>query len=533
MNRGVQFLGIIGLIALLFALVTNMIVYTDDYFLVPLHLLVAGVCLVIFVVRGGVQLIGTATAQRAAGFGAGVTLYSAVFIALLGFVNYEVSRHDVFHYDSTEEKAFTLAPQTVQVLASLKKPVFARAFFVGKIEPEAEALLNRIAKASNKFHWAWLDPDKQPTLMEKFGISQSKTVHFSYEGEAKGPESKVVRDVTEQEVVNALLKLTRSDERNVYIITGHGEADLESSKESGFLFLKESIEGENIKVKKLVLADEGKIPDDAAAVLLLAPRRELLPPERAALEDYLKRGGNAILVSEPKTTKDVAELVRPLGIEVGNDLVVDQVVRMFAGPGLGVQPMVTNYGIHPAVQDFAEGTIFSTTSSVTKAANTPEGAEIVELAMTSPNSWAEKDLERLYGEQPTASRDPDDLRGPVSVAVAFEGAYPKGHFQREGADATAPTGEEPQKKSRIIVLGDVDFLANANIRQLYNADFFLNLLNWTVDPQQGVTIRARNLRRSVKLLTDEQFSTIFVFTGLVFPELLLMTGFGVWWFRRK
>jgi len=532
MSRRVQFFGIAALVVLVFGLLTNLIISYDDYLLVPIHLTLAGVFLIVFVVKGGLHFLRSAAAKRAAGFGFSATFYTVVFLGLLFLANYAAARHQIFHVDSTEQKVFTLAQQTVETLDALPEPVTARAFFVGKIDAETEGLLDRLARASDKFKWVWIDPEKKPTLMETYGISESKTIHFSIGKGTSRRESKVTRKVDEETIVNALRKLLRSGDRVVYALGGHGEGDLKSPADNGFLFLKEAMEGQNVEVKELLFPEQGAVPKDASLVLLLAPRKSLLPPERAAIEDYLKAGGSAILVNEPKTVDDIAEMAKPLGINVGKNVVLDQEMRVFAGPGIGVRPMVTRYGVHPALKDFSEGTVYTTASSVARAANVPAGAQITELAFTGVNSWAETDLDKLYSEKPIASRDPEDLRGPVPVAAAFEGPYPTGHFSREGEN-NAASDSSTKPKTRVVVLGDSDFVSNGGIRNLANGDFFLGLMNWALGEEKGVSITARSMRQSVNVLTDEQFSTIFVMTGIVFPELLLLLGLGVWWFRKK
>lgn len=524
MKRSVQFLGIFGLIAILFGLLTQLLVTVDEWALVPIHLIVGIVCLGVFLLGGGVSALGGAAAKRAAGVGAGIVAYSAIFLGLVAAVNYLVLRHDPVFLDTTSEKVYTLAPQTVQTLESLQKPVMARAFYVGKIDAEAEALLNRYAKASPKFHWQLIDPEKRPKLMDEFGISQSATVHFSFEGEPAGHATRLVRDINEQEITNSILKLRRGGEKSVYALTGHGEADFEKASEAGFLFLKEAIEGENLKLQKLSFSDTHVIPEDASAILVLAPRKQLLPVERDAITDYLKRGGRAFFAAEPRTTTDVAELVKPLGITVGNNVVVDQVVGLFSGPGLGVQPLISSFGKHPSVEGFDKNIALSTAASVRRAASVPAGADVAELAFTGKNAWAETDLTKLFGEEPTASRDPDDVAGPVPIAAAFAGQYPS-----EGGAAPA----DGQRVTRVVVVGDIDWLANVNLRKLYNADFFLNLLNWTVGQGEGVTIRANSRKMSRAVITNEQFSAMFLLTGILLPEFLLAGGLGIWWIRKR
>lgn len=576
----IQFGGISGLVIIIFGLLTYFFIVlffgfvglpyqasvsTSRLSLFVCANIVTGVALLsVFVIGGGLEVLRGAAAKRVAGFGAKVTIYSALFLGILGVVNYISYRHDFLHYDSTEQKVYTLAPQTLTILKSLEHPVIIRAFYLGgHLNPEARDLLNRMVKTSDKVAWKLIDPEKDPTSAEKFGINQPGTLHFTYDLAGSNRESKITRDVTEQEIVDALQKLNRGGAKIVYYLGGHGEPDITNNMESGYLFLKESIEGENLEVKELVFAGEQAaqgIPADAAALLVIAPRRHLLKTETKAIEAYLKKGGNALLLNEPNTIDDIAKLVKPLGLEIGNDVVVDQVVRLFAGPGLGVQPRVTTYGTHPVTKDFKEGIIFSIVSSVRKSPSVPAEGKVTELAMTSPNSWAERNIDLIFSDNPKAELNDEDINGPVSVAAAFEGpAYRDSKQEAGGNSSSSERAEEEkivkqemskkegteeksnsislkqdeQQKSRVVVIGDADFVANVNIKQLFNRDFFLNALNWVVGEPEGVTIRARTLRQSTKVLTAEQFGAIFLFTALLLPEALLLIGFAVWWFRKR
>ena len=47
-----------------------------------------------------------------------------------------------------------------------------------------------------------------------------------------------------------------------------------------------------------------------------------------------------MFLAEPNTVKDIGKIVAPYGITVGDDVIIEPVVQLFAGPGLGVQPVV-------------------------------------------------------------------------------------------------------------------------------------------------------------------------------------------------
>lgn len=511
MDKRNQFIGVVGIVLLIFGMITYALVAADDFFIVPFHFVFGILFLSWFVISGGIGALRSTAAKRATSFSFGALLYTALFVGIIGLANYVTRKHEFFYFDTTEQKVFTLAPQTEEILKHLEYPLVLRAFFLsGKVDPKVDDLLNRLSRASDKVTWKAVDPERQPALTEKLGVNEAETIHLSYEVEAGKPrESKVTRDITEESLVNAILKLTRSAPHKAYYLQGHGEADLSDDKEGGFLFLKEAIQGENISVTPLELGGATQVPDDASMLLVLAPRHTLLATEKGAIENYLKRGGNVLFMAEPNTTNDVADLVRPLGIIVKNDMVVDQTLQLFAGPSLGVQPMVSTYGDHAITKNFNERTVFSTVCSVRPAEQIPQGATVTTLATTSEASWAESDLKLLLSEDPRAVKDSADVSGPVSIAVAYEG-----------------TG-------KVVVIGDVDFIANINIRQLYNRDFVLNAIDWLVGSGEQVSIRARTLRESVKTITPDQFNLIFLLSALIFPELLLILGLSIWWARRS
>jgi ABC-type uncharacterized transport system involved in gliding motility auxiliary subunit len=529
MNKTVQFLGILGFVILVFGLIVKGLVVVDEYSLGNIHFILALVLLVFFAVRGGLQFLGSAATRKTANLGAQLTVYYLLFLGLLGVANYFVSKHEFISYDSTKEKVYTLDEQTQKVLSSLTRPIKVRAFFLGKIDAESEGLLNRYKQYSDKFQWEFIDPEKKPHLTEKYEIRAAPTLQIGFDDSESQQGIKIVKTISENELTNAIIKLTRGGEKKVYALTGHGEGDLDSQDELGYLALKESIQDQNLKVEPLFLDRTAKVPDDASALLVVSPKKALLPTEIVAINDYIAGGGSAVFLVDPKTTDDIKNLVKPLGIAIGNDIIVDQVMALFSGPTLGVQPMVNSYGEHPIVKDMAanrSGTVYNTVCSVTKTNDVSVGS-VSEIVFTGKNSWAEKNVDRIFSDDPTATLEADDIRGPVSIAAAFEGVVKKDETKSE----TDPTPEV--KSSRVVVFGDSDFVSNVNIRQLYNNELILNAINWAVSQESGVSISIRKWSLSTKVLSAEQFSQIFVLSAIVFPELLLALGLSVWWFRKR
>jgi hypothetical protein len=76
---------------------------------------------------------------------------------------------------------------------------------------------------------------------------------------------------------------------------------------------------------------------------------------------------------------------------------------------------------------------------------------------TSPQSWAETDLKRLFGSGETErNTDAGDLSGPVSIAVAVSAAGPA----PEPPPTPETTPAAPRQETRLVVVGDSDFASN-------------------------------------------------------------------------
>ena len=203
--------------------------------------------------------------------------------------------------------------------------------------------------------------------------------------------------------------------------------------------------------------------------------------------------------------------VSSLGFEIGNDTIVGLEKFTTAAASLGVQPVISQYADHPSLKNFEKSIIVSAAVSVRKKA---AADSLTEIAYTAEDTWAESNLKDLYSKTPTAVKDQDDLFGPVSIAAV--------------SDLKLPGDASSSISQRLVVVGDLDFSANVNLYQLFNRDFILNLMNWVVGDEENISIRAGSLTKSMKIISENEYSSIFLWTGLVLPELILFFGFYSW-----
>jgi gliding motility-associatede transport system auxiliary component len=519
MRRSSNLAGIIGLVLLIFGLVDYFIA-RGFLFFVLVNIVLGVLAIVVWITSSRDALSGLA-GHRAARYGANAVLYSAAFIGILVAINYLGT---VYHrrVDTTAEKVFSLSPQSVKIVKSLKKPLKLYGFVEAGVNPTARSLYESYAYASPKVSFELVDPDKHPELAEKYKVSVMNTTHIQYGGDTG--EGTNVTEMTEQAITNAIIKVTKAGRRVIYFLDGHGEADPDDSTTAGgFAALRKALEGEGYEVKKLLLATKPSIPSDCTILVVAGPTRPLMPHEIEQMQDYLKKGGRMLVMlrperpDQPMDESALIKLVGDWGVKAGNDVVVDQVVRLFAGPALGLDPLVDTYGAHPITRDFKQRTVFPMTRSVEPDSSKP-GLTVTALAKTSPTSWAETDLTTLFRDQ-KAELDPTDQRGPITVCDAVDANLKK--LKLGDGDA------------RLVVFGDTEFGDNQHLNDFFNRDFFVNAADWLAGEENQISIRPRSIRASRFRLTVDQFAVVFALSVLLLPELLLIAGIVVWWERRS
>ena len=343
------------------------------------------------------------------------------------------------------------------------------------------------------------------------------------------PRIEKVLDAEEEKLTNALVKLTRSGRRTVYVLKGHGEREIGNSERGGYSQAKDQMEKANYEVKDLVLAREAKVPDDAALVIVPGPRTDLFPPELDALDAYIARGGKVFFMATPFQAQGLAKYLAKYGVALGDDVVIElNPIGQIFGVGPLV-PIVNQYEPHPITRDMAGVmTLFPLTRSVDAATAPPKGIQVEPLARTSRQSWGETD--KSVFQKGTAQQDPGEKAGPLAVALVAT-VDP----QAEAKPAARPTGRDEKKppKARIVVVGTADFAANQFLGAQGNRDFFLNMVSWLAEEEDLLSVRPKDLRQSPVVLTSAQSSVVLWVPLFLLPGAVLACGIAVVVQRRR
>jgi ABC-type uncharacterized transport system involved in gliding motility auxiliary subunit len=509
-GRSTSLFGLWGLVLLTFGLVAYAVTPAASvYTFVHIGL---GFLLIVLYLTASRESLTNVLGERSTKYGANAVVYSLVFLAIVVAVNYLASHHN-WRWDLTAQNVFSLSSQSKGVLAKLDQPVEVHAFVEGGADPATEDLLDGYHYASDKFTFHMVDPDKERDLAERFKVTELPTLHIQY-GDQTGT---VTREVTEETVTNGLIKATRATKKVACFLDGHGEPDSESREARGFSGLRDALRNENYETRKVLLATEQDVPSECTVLIVAGTEKPLFEHETSALSTYLRSGRSALFLVPPRRGQQLGGLLEPWGVRLTDSVVVDQVVRLFQGPALGLQILASTYGTHPITAGFSERTIFPLARAVQADAAGKTGISAVEIVKSSPSSWAETDVTGVF-ERGEAEQGDKDLKGPVALAVAVTGKHKEMGFGKEG-------------ETKLVVVGDADFANNQFIAQLFNRDLLLNMMNWLGGQEELISIRPRAIKASRAQLSPDESRRIFFLSVLIMPELLLLLGLTVWWRR--
>jgi ABC-type uncharacterized transport system involved in gliding motility auxiliary subunit len=462
--------------------------------------------------------------KRAARYGTLSLLSVLIVLGILVAINYIGARQNK-RWDLTVNKQFSLSDQTRSVLQKLDSPLQIMVFDKEDGFQRFKDKLREYEYSSKQVSTEYVDPDKKPTIASQNQVQQYGTILLKY----KGRSERVTTD-TEQDITTAIIKVVQGQQKKVYFTQGHGEKDATSSDRDGYKGIADALTRENYTVDKLVLAQTGSVPDDAAVVIAAGPRTDFFPGEIDALKKYLAKSGKLLLEIDPPEKVDspplsnLIALSHDWGIDVGNDIVVDvSGMGQLIGTDSSV-PVAANYPSHPITQRFKFLTAFPFARSITPVPGGVNGHTAQGFVETSPRSWAEADIKGLLTTGKVAiSAAGGDKQGPITVAAAVSAA---------AAAAPGAAADAPKPETRVAVYGDSDFAANSGLGIQGNRDLFMNTIGWLSQQENLIAIRPKEADDRRVTMTAAQQTNVTLLSLLFIPAIIFGTGVYSWWRRR-
>lgn len=487
-----------------------------------------GLALVLLYTLGQWREIAAYFRSRNARYGAIASVSVLVVLGILVAVNY-VSAKQNKRWDLTANRQYSLSEQTVRLLRELDAPV---KFVVFEQEVNMErfrARLNEYQYHSDQVAVEYIDPDRKPVPAREYEVDRYGTVVVEY----MGRRERITSD-SEQDLTSALVKVLNPAEKRVYFLAGHGEKDPSDTERTGYSAIIDALRQDNYEWERLIIAQTNSIPENATVLIMAGPRTDLLEGEDTLIREYLSNRQGKLLVmldppedfKKPSTLPRLDALLTEWGINATSSVVVDvSGLTKVATIPVAAPP----YPSHPITDRFELITMFPVTRAVIPATDAPAERTAQPFVQTTARAWAETDLSTLDPPDNLAPEpERGDTAGPVSIAAAVAVAAK--------ADAAAePTEGEPQQspETRVAVIGDSDFVANAYLGIEGNRDLFMNTVNWLAQQESLIAIRPKEAADRRLTMTANQVTAMAWMSIVIVPALVLGAGVYTWWRRRE
>ncbi len=452
-------------------------------------------------------------AKRSARYGINMAILIVITLALLFVINFMAISHNLV-VDTTENKKFTLSPYTIQVLEGLKDKVTLISFFETDY-PDREKisdLINAYLSKTKKLAAQIIDPDRNPALARKYEVSMYGTTVVE-----RGKKTVQVKGVSEEDLTNAIIKVTQNEEKKIYFLQGHGERNLDGETKADCLHAKKALEASGYLIEELLLVQKGTIPPDCSVLVVNGPQKPLLKREIDLIDQYLAGGNSLLLLIDPlQPFPEIKAFLSRWGVNMGNNIVVDPLSKLF-GADISMAVITDYQEAHEITGDFDFPTLFPVARSVIPGEKIKEGLRVTPLAFTNPKSWAETNFK---ADKPQYD-EKEDLKGPFSLATAVSLAKPKNKNMKE-------------RSPRMVVVGDSDFASNSFLRFSGNKDMFLNMINWLAQEENLISVRRPKAAKIGTIhINQKEGNAYFYISVVAIPLIVFFSGTFVWFRRRR
>lgn len=494
-----------------------------------------------FITLAGLALIGiagvlavghivTLLRTRQGRYGINVVSATAAAIGIIVVVNVLGTRY-AWRTDLTATHRFSLSPQTMRVIESLdgdKATIFT---FVTKDMPGYSTTMDLVEgydDASLDISLRQVNPFREPGILDELRIKEDTWIAVRV---GERVERLSDREITEEAVTNALLRASRPDRKRVLFLGGHGEKSPDVEGEKGYSEIGRQLGLENYDVGSFTMVGGDTVPPGTAAVVVAGPTTPLFSFEVDAIRRYLARGGGVLLAVDPlfedgkPVDLGLDSLLNPYTIGLGKGIVFDESpASRQAGLGFSLAAAEPS-GKHVITASLArERFVFPDARAVRTAGRRGRWAV---LARTGTRTW--EDLDPLDANpEPTPGRD---IAGPIPIALSV--AEPISGRSPNLAELADPSYRSTEPESRLVVIGDSDFVSDARVAYRPNRDFFLNSVAWLAREENLVAVRPKDPEERVLRIRASEKNFLRLASVILYPAAILTFGVVTWARRRR
>ena len=325
--------------------------------------------------------------------------------------------------------------------------------------------------------------------------------------------------------ISAVLKTMISKSPRIAFLGGHGERSIHDRSGVNYTSFTTVLDSRGALINQgytpctLTLSTGGDIPADVDVLVIADLRKALTDDELIQVKRYIERGGNLVVLGEPRRPEYIAPVLEQLGLAFVPGVLV-QPHEGYAADYLWVTFTPEGAELEPIFARMVELNNVLTMPSATAIYETENvGFEAIPVFTTGTmKCWNELETKNFSLEDPT-----------LNEAIGEkENAYVTGYALRRDVKG---------KEQRVFVLGDADCISNAELgvdREFRRSNYALidGMFRWLVYDEYPIDISRPAAKDNDVYLTPAGYAWVKIFLRWVCPAILVLLGCVIWFSRR-
>ena len=456
----------------------------------------------------------------------------AIIVCAYLAINFAIEKANITDIDLTKEKLYSISQETKDKLRNLDTDVTISLY---NMYSSVEDIANQYAKLNEH-----IKVEKVENLLSKtewkteYGVTDTDVfLVISTENREKLLDEYALYtmdystyqqiDITEEAITNGILDVTIEVKPKIYFLTGHN-----LYSEEYFQYLQNAFTEEANEVETIDLITDRKVPDDCKALVITALKEDIKEIERDRIIDYIKKGGEILLLLDPNLDDvklpNFQKVLDEYGISNSNGIILEgDSNKMVSG-----------------APNFVIATINSS-SSITKNMKMD-----LNVCLINPGKLTLASDDQLQEKNVTS-----EILATVSDKAFYRTDLQNSSLSRISSDEDA-SGDiiaamltkqiDDDTASKLIVFANTTFATNLQIpiSEMYasyaldfsnNKDIILNSISYLTEREDNITIR-KNVETINYEVTETQNKIILTIIFTV-PVFIIVVGIVVWILRRR
>ncbi len=339
---------------------------------------------------------------------------------------------------------------------------------------------------------------RRSTVIDYSEIYQSEFDYYNYSSTVTGYDG-------EGQLTSAIVYVTTQDMPKIYMLEGHGELAFETEFTS-------AVQKANIDYETINLLNYDSVPEDADCVILYAPTQDLSGDDTEKLLAYMEKGGDVLFIST-FTDSEMPNFNRLLdfyGLEITKGLIIEDDADFYYQDPFYLFPEVAYDDVTEGAVDTGSYVFVPYAQGIT--VQEMEDVTATSLLTTSDSSYARNNM-TAGGDY---AKQEGDVDGPFYVGVKCEKTL------------------ENEISTAVVYSSEYLFTQSANeIVAGTNLKLFTGTLGSFVSYTNSIVIPVKDYENSYLAMTQSSITLLALLAVVVIPFAFLITGFIVWFRRRK